>query len=169
MRSYKMLDGTRLSSRNLTGIESQFLKTLEAMIRARASYFDVYRFALGPGSPALRGGNRVDQDLAETDLYRIAEDLITRAGINQGIILAPEHEAKRALAKNIESPLSVAQAAAVIGISRIAAYKAIQEGRLGHTKIGNVLIVSRAQAELYKANREGKAGPLRSRPRASTP
>jgi excisionase family DNA binding protein len=57
------------------------------------------------------------------------------------------------LAKDIEEPLSVPQAAELIGISRIAAYKAVQEGRLPHAKIGNVLLVSKADAEAYKRSR----------------
>ena len=158
MKVYRLLDGAKISTQGLTTYERKFLKTLETMCKDQASYFDIYRFALGPGSPALQGELRVDHQLIESDLYKIAQDMATRAGIEQGLILAPEHEGKRHLAMNIESPLSVPQAAALIGISRIAAYKAIKEGRLGHTKIGNVIIVSRAEAERYKKAREESAG-----------
>lgn len=129
------------------------MATLERMTKDDVSYLEIQRFALGPGSPALREGNQVSSVLAESDQYKIAEDLATRAGIEAGLILAPEHEGKRNLALNIESPMSVPRAAALIGISRIAVYEAIKEGRLGLTKIGNVLIVSRAEAERYKKAR----------------
>jgi hypothetical protein len=152
--------------RGLSKSDRSFLATLERMTQDDVSYFEIYRFALGPGSPALRGGNQVSPELAESDLYEIAEDLATRAGIEQGLILAPEHEGKRNLALNIESPLSVPRAAALIGISRIAAYKAIKEGRLGHTKIGNVLIVSRAEAERYRKAREQSSETKRLPPRS---
>lgn len=131
------------------------------MTRDDVSYCEIYRFALGPGSPCLRGGNQVTIELARTNLYRIADDLATRAGVGQGLILAPEHEGKRNLALNIESPLSVPRAAEHIGISRIAAYKAIKEGRLGHMKVGNVLIVSLAEAERYKNARGQSSGSTR--------
>ena len=166
MKTYRLLDGAKLSPRNLSKHQRAFLATIERMRKDEVSYFEIYRYALGPGSPALEGGNQVDPELAEADLYRIAEDLATRAGIEQGLILAPEHEGKRDLARNIESPLSVPQAASLIGISRIAAYKAIQEGRLGHTKIGNVLIVSRAEAERYKKAREQGSETKRLPPRS---
>lgn len=153
MKSHRLLDGTIIALGDLTPAEGDFLKTLRKMAKGGSSYFDIYRFALGPGSPALQGRNRVDRALVQTPLYRIAEDAATRAGIEQGLIMAPEHESKRVLAKDIEEPLSVLQAAELIGISRIAAYKAVQEGRLPHAKIGNVLLVSRADAEAYKRSR----------------
>ncbi len=162
MKAYRLLDGAKIAPRSLSRAERDFLATLERMRRDEVSYFEIYRFGLGPGSPALRGGNQVDRELAESDLYKLAEDLATRAGIEQGLILAPEHEGKRALALNIESPLSVPQAASLIGVSRIAAYKAIKEGRLGSTKIGNVIVVSRAEAERYKKARETGSGNLRT-------
>jgi excisionase family DNA binding protein len=166
MKTYRLLDGTRIAPRGLSKSDLSFLATIERMGKDVVSYFEIYRFALGPGSPALRGGNQVSTELAESDLYKIAEDLATRAGIGQGLILAPEHEGKRKLALNIEAPLSVPQAAALIGISRIAAYKAIKEGRLGYTKIGNILIVSRAEAERYKKAREESSQTKRLPPRS---
>jgi excisionase family DNA binding protein len=159
MKSHRLLDGTIVALADLTASEKNFLKTLRKMARGGSSYFDIYRFALGPGSPALQGRNRVDKALVETSLYRLAEDVAARVGIDQGLILAPEHEAKRVLAREIEEPLSVPQAAEIIGVTRVAAYKAIQEGRLAHVRIGNVLLVRRADAEEYKRLREsGRRG-----------
>jgi len=159
MKAHRLLDGVIVALTDLTPTEKDFLKTLGKMAKGGSSYFDIYRFALGPGSPALQGRNRVDKALVGTPLYRVAEDIATRAGIAQGLILAPEHETKRVLAKEIEEPLSVPQAAAVIGITRIAAYKAIKEGRLTHVKIGNVLLVRRADAETFRRSRETKKLP----------
>lgn len=76
-------------------------------------------------------------------------------------------EGKKSLALNIESPLSVPRAAALIGISRIAAYKAIKEGRLGHTMVGNVIIVCRADAERYKSARRVGRGTRKRATRSS--
>ena len=162
MKAYRLLDGAKITPRTLSRAERDFLATLERMRSDGVSYFEIYRFALGPGSPALQGQNQVNRELVESDLYRIVEDLATRAGIEQGLILAPEHEGKRALSLNIESPLSVPQAASLIGVSRIAAYKAIKEGRLGSTKIGNVMVVSRADAERFKKAREIGSGSVRT-------
>jgi len=64
--------------------------------------------------------------------------------------------------------MSVPQAAALIGVSRVAAYKAIKEGRLGHTMIGNVIIVSRAEAERYRKAREQSGASRRPRSKAGS-
>lgn len=154
MKSHRLLDGSMVALGELTATEKGFLKTLGKMSKAGINYFDIYRFALGPSSPALQGRSRVDKVLVATPLYRVAEDIATRAGVAQGLILAPEHETKRVLASDLKEPLSVPQAADLIGISRIAAYKAIKEGRLAHVKIGNVLLIKRADAEAYKRSKE---------------
>lgn len=154
MKSHRLLDGTRIVLKELTRFERDFLRALRTMIKHDASYFDIYRFALGPGSPALQGSTRVDWELLETPLYRVSGDLVTRAGIDQGLILAPQFEHLQELATKIESPLNVVNAADLIGITRIAVYKAIKEGRLKHVKIGNVLLVRRADALAFKRGRE---------------
>jgi hypothetical protein len=85
---------------------------------------------LGPGSaaraPALTRG-------AGSDLYQVAHDIATRAGIEQGLILAPNHEGERANASADASMISVTQAAELIGITRAAVYKAVQKGALPRT------------------------------------
>ena len=154
MKNHRLLNGTKVSLGDLSGRERDFLRTLTNMVNEGVSYFEVYRLALGPGSPALLGRIRVDRDLVKTPLYLVARDIATRVGIQQGLILSPEHEAERATAEQIESPISVAQAAEVIGISRAAAYKAVQDGRLPARKIGNVTIVKRGDAEAYKQSRQ---------------
>lgn len=168
MTTHRLLDGAKITARSLSKYQRKFLATIETMRKDGVSYFEIYRFALGPGSPALDGRTQINPELADSDLYRIAEDLATRAGIEQRLILAPEHEGKRSLALNIESPLSVPQAASLIGISRIATYKAIKEGRLGHTMIGNVIIVSRAEAERYRKAREHPSASRRLPSRAGS-
>ena len=52
------------------------------------------------------------------------------------------------------SHISVAQAADVIGISRAAVYKAINAGTLQALKIGNVTVVNRQAAVVYREQRE---------------
>lgn len=169
MNSHRLLNGAKVSLGDLSSRERDFLRTLTKIVAERVSYFEVYRLALGPGSPALQGRTRVDGVLVKTPLYLVARDIATRAGIQQGLILAPEHESERRDAERIESPISVAQAAEIIGISRVAAYKAVQEGRLASEKVGNVFVVRRADAEAYKRTREaGRRSDTGRRPTAAT-
>lgn len=165
MKSYLLLDGTKVTIEKLSTREREFLRSLEKMGKDRVSYFEIYRIALGPGSPALQGRSRVDREVVQTPLYGVARDMATRAGIMQRLILAPQYETKRVDAEAVESPLSVAQAASLIGISRIAAYKAIKEKRLPCVQVGNVFVVKRADAEKYKRSRtSGRRGKTGRRP-----
>lgn len=152
-RKYKLLDGRRLSLSGLAARERAFLADIEKMVRQGISYFEICRAAVGPGSVALGGRNRIDRKTAESPLYLVAVDLATRAGIKQGLVLAPEHEHERAAAPTDGSMISVAQAADLIGISRAAVYKAIEKGALRTQRIGNVTIVDRSSAAEYRERR----------------
>jgi excisionase family DNA binding protein len=156
--AYRLLDGRTIDLRGLTVRERAFLADLQKMGKADISYFEIERVAVGPGSPALGGRNRVDTRIAETPLYLAAEDIATRAGIEQGLVLAPEHEAKRAVAPSDGSMISVTQAAELIGVSRTAVYKAIEKGTLRATRIGNVTVVDRAFALAYREHRSAENG-----------
>lgn len=156
--TYRLLDGRTVDLRGLTARERAFLVDLQKMVRADISYFEIERVAVGPGSPALGGRNRVDERIAETPLYLAAEDIATRAGIEQGLVLAPEYEAERATTPSDGSMISVVQAADLIGISRTAVYKAIEKGTLRATRVGNVTVVDRASALAYRERRSAENG-----------
>ena len=152
-KPYMLLDGRRVSLNGLDAHERRFLADLQKMVRQGVSYFEIYRSAAGPGSVALGGRNHVDRQLAQSPLYLAAMDLATRAGIKQGLILAPEFEAERQKAPRDGSMISVLQAATLIGISRAAVYKAIEKGTLRALRIGNVTIVDRKAATDYREQR----------------
>jgi excisionase family DNA binding protein len=147
----------------LAARERAFLADLRRMAKAGISFFEIERTAIGPGSPALRGWSRLTRELAESPLHRVATDIATRAGIAEGLILAPEHEATRKEIPVDRSRLSVTQAANMLGVSRAAVHKAIQQGRLAAERYGNVLLVSR-EAVLHR-RREREEGRRRAGPR----
>ncbi len=151
--TYRLLEGRTIDLRGLTARQRAFLVDLQKMAREEISYFEIERLALGPGSPALGGRNRLDERIAATPLYLAAEDIATRAGIEQQLVLAPEHAAKLATAPSDGSMMSVVQAADLIGISRTAVYKAIEKGALGAMHIGNVTVVDRESALTYRDRR----------------
>jgi excisionase family DNA binding protein len=102
----------------------------------------------------LRGRQTIDRRTAATPLYLAAEDIATHAGVQQGLILAPKLEHRRAEFPTDGSHISVAQAADFIGISRAAVYKAINAGTLQALKIGNLTVVNRHAAVVYRERRE---------------
>jgi len=154
-----LLDGHPVDLGTLDARQRAFLIDLEKLGRQGVSYFEIYRVALGPGSLALQGRTRVDRKLAGSPLYLAAQDIATRAGIEQGLILAPEHERERPKAPTDSSMISVTQAAALIGITRAAVYKAIENKALPALHIGNVTVVDREAAVAYKNGRAREATP----------
>ncbi len=160
-RKRVLLDGRPVELGALDARQRAFLADLEKMRRQGVSYFEIYRAALGPGSLALQGRARVDRKLAASPLYLAAQDIATRAGIEQGLILAPEHERARSKAPTDGSMISVTQAAALIGITRAAVYRAIERNALRAMRIGNVTIVDREAAVAYRDRRADDTVPAR--------
>jgi excisionase family DNA binding protein len=153
MKRYKLLSGETVSLEELDVRDVAFLRNLRRMAKDGISFFEVERVAIGPGSPALQGWSRVTPEIVRSPLYRVASDIATRAGIAEGLILAPEHEQKRSQIPADRSLMSVTQAASTLGISRAAVHKAIQQERLVARRYGNVFLVSRDAMLRYKQDR----------------
>src|SRR3990167_409428 len=90
MKKYTLLNGATIDLSGLSPAGGAFLRDLRRMVEQDISYFEIERTAIGPGSPALRGRQTIDRRTAATPLYLAAEDIATRAGIRQGLILAAE-------------------------------------------------------------------------------
>ena len=150
---YRLLDGRTVDLHLLNAREQAFVRDLQKMSRQNVSYFEVYRVATGPGSLALQGRNRIDRNIVESPIYLLARDIATRVGVQQGLVLAPEHAQQRAAAPSDFSMISASQAADLIGISRAAIYKAIEKGALKAIRLGNVTVVERASALAYSKQR----------------
>jgi excisionase family DNA binding protein len=153
MKRYKLLSGESIGLEDLEARDIAFLKNLERMAKDGISFFELERVAIGPGSPALQGWSRVTREIVSLPLYRVAADIATRAGVAEGLILAPEHEQKRSQIPADRSLMSVTQAANTLGISRAAVHKAIQQKRLAAQRYGNVILVSRDAVQRYKLDR----------------
>ncbi|MFN7970978.1 MAG: helix-turn-helix domain-containing protein [Acidobacteriota bacterium] len=150
----RLLDGRDIDLVGVNEAGRRFLRDLREMDRSDVSYFEIYRAALGPGSPALRGRNRVNRAIADSPLYLAARDIATRAGVRQGLILAPDQYSAGESAPTDASMMSVTQTADKIGITRAAVYKAIEAGRLEARRIGNVTVVARSAVQKYWERRK---------------
>ncbi len=154
MKCYALLDGTRVDLGSLSSSEQAFLRALRRMAQQKISYFEIARAAVGPGSPALGGRQTINRHVAAAPIYRVAEDIATRAGIKQELILAPEFEHRRAEFPTDGSHMSATQAAAFISISRAAVHKAVNAGTLKALRIGNVTVINKQSALAYRQRRE---------------
>lgn len=157
MRTYTLLNGKKVDLAELSASERAFLGDLRRMARAGISYFEIERTAIGPGSPALRGWHTITPQIASSPLYAAAGDIATRAGIEQGLILAPQFEHFRGDFPRDGSHISTVQAAHLIGISRAAVHKAIKAGKIDVLRIGNVTVVDKKSAIEYRQRRESAA------------
>jgi excisionase family DNA binding protein len=157
MKRYTLLSGQTVTLEGIDARELAFLKNLRRMAKEGASFFEVERVAIGPGSPALQGWSRVTPEIVSSPLYRVASDITARAGIAEGLILAPSHEHKRSQIPADRSLMSVTQAATTLGISRSAVHKAIQAKRLAAKRYGNVVLVKRDAVKAFKRGRQGGA------------
>jgi excisionase family DNA binding protein len=158
MKRHKLLSGETVGLGDVEARDLAFLKNLQRMATSGISFFELERVAIGPGSPALQGWSRVTREIVSSPLYRVAADIATRAGIAEGLVLAPEHEDKRRQIPADRSLMSVTQAANTLGISRAAVHKAIQQKRLEAQRYGNVLLVDRKAVLRYKRERSGGGG-----------
>src|SRR5258708_20432089 len=120
---HQLLDGRIVQLRELDAREQAFLRDVQKMARQGVNYFEVYRVATGPGSLALQGRNRIDRNIVESPLYLVARDIATRVGIQQGLILPPEHPQKRTEAPKDASMFSAPQPPDLIGFPRAPVYK----------------------------------------------
>ena len=155
MKRYQLLSGETISIEDFGVRDVAFLKNLQRMAKDGISFFELERVAIGPGSPALQGWSRVTREIVSSPLYRVAADIATRAGIAEGLILAPEHEDERSRIPADRSLMSVTLAANTLGISRAAVHKAIQAKRLAVQRYGNVILVGRDAVLRYKKERSG--------------
>jgi len=153
MKRHKLLSGETIVLEDLAARDNVFLKNLQRMAKDGTSFFELERVAIGPGSPALQGWSRVTREIVSSPLYRVAADIATRAGVAEGLILAPDHEAQRTKIPTDRSLMSVTQAASTLGISRSAVHKAILQERLAAQRYGNVILVSREAVLRYKQER----------------
>ena len=168
MKRHKLLSGEAIVLEDLKARDIAFLKNLQRMAKDGISFFELERVAIGPGSPALQGWSRVTREIVSSPLYRVAADIATRAGVAEGLILAPEHEGKRTQIPADRSLMSITQAATALGISRAAVHKAIQQERLSAQRYGNVILVSREAVLRYKQQRaEGARKPSNSQAHAA--
>lgn len=153
MARHKLPSGETVHLKGVEAQELAFLKDLQRMAKNGISFFEIERVAIGPGSAALQGWSRVMRAIAGSPLYFVAADIATRAGIAEGLLLAPEHEGKRKEIPADRSLMSVTQAAHTLGLSRAAVHKAIQQKRLAAQRFGNVVLVSRDAVLSYKQQR----------------
>ena len=117
---YELLNGTVVELDELDNADLAFLLGLQRRAMAGDDYFDLERDVCGPGAYPLKGSPRVTQEIHDTPLFLVAEDVAYRLAIQQGV-MAPNIDDGLGQTEGI---MSVTEAAEHLGISRSAVVKA---------------------------------------------
>jgi excisionase family DNA binding protein len=144
--TYRLLDGGMVAVDNLPREDLAFLLDLQRRAMEGEDYFDLERAVCGPGAYPLKGSPRVTREVHRTPLFRVAEDIAYRVGIEQGF-LAPNEEDDLVPTEGI---MSVSEAAEELGITRSAVVKAARVGRIKGKKIGRTWALLRRSVESYE-------------------
>jgi excisionase family DNA binding protein len=130
---YTLLNGDVVDISGLPSEDTAFLLDLMQRAMGDQDYFDLERSVCGPSAYPLKGSPRVTREVHASPLFRVAEDVVDRVGIRQGV-LAPDPGDERV---PTEAIMSVGEAAKTLGITRSAVVKAAQAGRIRGKKIGH--------------------------------
>jgi len=147
-RQYQLLDGSTFNTATLSREEARTLEDLEARVRGGMDYFELLRHIKGKDSPLLENG-RVAREVIRRPVFQIAADMVGRAGIAQGCVLAP----LGLEGIDQEELLSLGEAAQLLLISRAAVHQALREHRLDGRQVGTAWVIRRADVEEYGRRR----------------
>ncbi len=143
---YGLLGGDAIDLGKLPKEDLAFLLELQRRAMDDEDYFELERAVCGPGAYPLKGSLRVTSGIHRTALFLVAEDIVDRVGIRQGVI-APDRNDDLV---PTEGFMSVTEAAKRLHITRSAIIKAAQAGRLKGKKIGKTWALLRRSVASYR-------------------
>lgn len=146
MTTYRLLNSQVIDLDELPKQDLAYLLDLQRRAMESEDYFALQRDVCVSGAYPLKGSPRVTRDVHASTLFRVAEDIVDRVGIEQGVI-APADDDELVITDEI---VGTAEAAERLGITRDAVVKAAQAGRLKGKKIGNTWALLRRSVESYQ-------------------
>jgi excisionase family DNA binding protein len=144
--TYRLLKGEVVDVGRLPRNDLAFLLDLQRRAMEDEDYFELERSVCGPGAYPLKGSPRVTGEIHRTTLFRVAEDIVDRVGIQQGVI-APDEDDEMVPTEGI---MSASEAAERLGITRSAVVKSARAGRLKGKKVGKCWALLRRSVESYR-------------------
>lgn len=143
---YQLLKGENVDLDRLSKADLAFLVHLSQRAIADEDFGVLVLAVKGRGAYPRRGRRWVSLRLQEADIYRVAEDIVDRAGIRQGMIAPDADDTVTA----VDQVVGVAEAARLLGITRAAVVKAARAGRLQGRQIGKAWALLRGSVERYR-------------------
>ncbi|MHC4298790.1 MAG: helix-turn-helix domain-containing protein [Planctomycetota bacterium] len=148
---YEFLSGEQVSTKRFCKQDREWLRQMKEDASDNADYFILLRSVRGLGAYPFKGSEKITAEIAQSALFRIADDIVRRVGVRQGAVLASGDW----LDVTEENPVvSGPEAADIIGITRSAVHKALSDGRLRGWVVGTMWVLSRADVLNFKRKRE---------------
>jgi len=146
--AYELLTGERVSIGWLNEADLEWLEYLRAAVERGDDYFNMLK--LVRGGRTLKGAKKLTPEVTQSALFRVAADIVERAGIRQGYAIPP--------GSGLESPdekplVSISEAAEVIGLSRAAVHQALTRGKLRGWQVGSIWVIDHGSVIAYRDNR----------------
>lgn len=145
---YSLLKGEVVDLGTLPKNDLAFLLDLQRRALEEEDYFDLERSVCGPGAYPLKGNPRVTATTHRSVLFRVAEDIVERVGIRQGV-LAPDDDDELVPTDGI---MSATEAAEHLGITRSAVIKSAQTGRIKGRKVGKTWMLLKRSVDSYQVS-----------------
>lgn len=163
--NYELLKGQKVDLATLSKADLAFLVHLSRRAVADEDYATLVLAVKGGDSRRGRGRRWVTKQVQHSGIYRVAEDIVDRVGIRQGMIAPDADDGVTA----VDQIVGVAEAAQMLGITRAAVVKAARAGRLQGRQIGKAWALLRGSVKRYRvaqhrvlagrAARRGSDGP----------
>jgi hypothetical protein len=163
VRTYSTLDGLVVDLDALETAEQAFIERALAHYRAGANWFDLTNLIFSPANPLLAPGHQ--RGYWEAPAMVVLRDIDARLGIAQGY-MRPDDGDEVDRDPLEDEFVTVSQAAALVGLTRMAVHKAAARGDLVATT-DRPARISRRSLEAYRVSRRHVAAGRAARARTA--
>lgn len=156
IRIHTLLSGEGIELGELSAADRSYLDELAAAAAAPGATYASLRLRVeGAGSyPARAGGGWITPAVMASPVFRVARDIVSRVGIEQGRLAPPTNAAPAQF-------LSVAEVAKILGVTRQGVNAAITRKKIPAQKIGRDWILKLEDVRAFQAAAGERSAPGR--------
>jgi len=143
---YTLLSGEQVFLGWLEEEEREFLQNLKEAADEGESYFALLADVRDKDAYPLKSyGGNVTEEAEHSVFFRVANDIVQRAGIAQKRIIRPTD------ALDIKNIITAGQACEILGVTRSGINFLLTRGKIKGWKLGKLWLVDRVSAEQYRS------------------
>jgi len=146
---YETLELEKISLSHLSNGDKELRNAMFKSAEAGTNYLSFKTAFLRTDAPIFAYAKKLEKEPEETPLYKIAMDLATRLGIDQGYLVREEVVKREADQKAPHKEFTTGQVAKMAGCSSQAVWKAILTWRLRARKVGKIALIAENDAIAY--------------------